>query len=268
MDALKREWQNPAESGEIQARIWDRAAEEYANKPIPAFETDSLLRLLDEKHILTPETKALDIGCGAGLYSIALAGRVKSAVGVDISPLMARYGSRRAESLGLSNVALSQLNWAEADIDRLGFRGAFDLVFANMTPAINDYSGFEKMNLCSSAHCVMVKPTRRRDKIQDAALALIGITGQRERFDDTVLNAFSYLWQSGCCPELSYRKECWRPVKTLESMAAWCIDRAKLRRTLSAADEACVRDYLRSVSEDGMIYETVDTTIVTMYWHI
>lgn len=265
---LQKEWVSSSDNSELQAQIWNRAAMDYANKPIPDFESNPFLHLLNEKQLIKPDAMVLDIGCGAGLYSLALASRVKGAVGIDVSPLMVEYGQERAKSMALSNVTLSHLDWATANVDSLGFRSAFDLVFAHMTPAICDYATFDNMNLCSKAYCAMVKPARRRDVVQDAAFALIGIEGQAAHFEDTIVNAFSYLWEKGCCPELSYRQECWHFTKSLEDMAAWCIDRARLHKKLSTRDEEMISNYLQGISENGMVTETVTTTIVTMLWHV
>lgn len=268
LEKLWEEWKSPADSGKLQAQIWDRRAADYSQKPIPTASENPFLRLLEEKNLLTSDSTVLDIGCGAGLYSIALAKNVKSVVGVDVSPVMIEHGITRAEAEGIDNVRLSALDWAQVDIDALGFRGGFDLVFAHMTPAVADYSSFEKMNLCSRSWCVMAKPCRRSDSVKDAAFRLIGLASDCESMDDSVVSAFSYLWYKGCSPEISYRRESWNSSKSVEYTAAWCIDRARLRRELSERDEGTIREYLSDIAVNGMISETVDTTIVTMLWHI
>ena len=146
--------------------------------------------------------------------------------------------------------------------------GTLDLVFAHMTPAIADYRTFEKMVACSRKYCMMEKPSRRTDKVQDAAFAAAGVEPEKKRFDQDILYAFSYLWLRGYSPKLQYRQEVWRNKRTPEGMAAWCIDRAKLRRRLDPADEEAIRGVVAAHTEAGMVEEVVTSTIVTMYWEV
>ena len=47
IEMLKREWVSPARNkSALQAEIWDRAAENFADRPLPEFETDPFLKLV------------------------------------------------------------------------------------------------------------------------------------------------------------------------------------------------------------------------------
>lgn len=269
LSTLQKEWVNRPNTGALQRKIWDGAAESFVQKPVPSFDGNPFLNLLSSKNVLTPDTAALDVGCGTGIYSIALANRIRTAVGVDISPAMIACGQEHAQTLGLQNVSFSILDWAEADIDSLGFRCKFDLVFAHMTPAISDFASFDKMHLCSRAYCAMAKPTRRHNAVQEAVHALVGIDEHNsDHPDDSIIHAFSYLWLGGCSPEITYRTERWHSIKTVKDAADWYINRSKLRKDLTSGEEQAVRAYLESISENGMVTESTSTTIVTMLWHI
>ena len=83
LERLKREWVNPAsQNGKIQAEIWDARAGEYGEKEIPDRENNDFLKDLWGKVGIQKEMEVLDIGCGNGLYSMALAPYVK-AVSLD-----------------------------------------------------------------------------------------------------------------------------------------------------------------------------------------
>lgn len=269
LEQLEREWVNPQMcSGPVQARMWDQRAEEYMERPIPRPGENLFLQYLLEKAKPDKSMNALDIGCGAGLYTIALAEYVEKAFGVDVSPDMIRGARKRAEGLGTANTEFFIQDWANADPDALNLRANFDVVFAHMTPAVCDYLTLDKMNACARGHCFLVKPARRHDKVQDAAFSMVGITGHRKQMDDMTPNAFAYLWLKGYNPEVSYREEIWEMEKPLKNMTDWCIDRAGLQKSLSHGEEDRIRKYLRDISMDGKIKETVTTTIVTVYWHV
>jgi SAM-dependent methyltransferase len=76
-----------------------------------------------------PGDRILDVGCGTGQTSLALAARVGakgSVLGVDISAPMLGIAQRRAEAAGLS-----QARFVEADAQTFPFEaGAFDGVFS------------------------------------------------------------------------------------------------------------------------------------------
>lgn len=100
------------------------------------------------------------------------------------------------------------------------------------------------------------------------ALAAAGVEPEEKRFDQDILYGFSYLWLRGYLPKLQYRQEVWRNKRTPEDMAAWCMDRAKLRRRLEPADEEAVCSVAAARTEAGMVEEVVTSTSVTMCWEV
>jgi SAM-dependent methyltransferase len=76
---------------------------------------------------LTRETTLLDIGCGPGAVTAALAGRVRRAIGIDIEP----GAIERARRLAAQSDAMA-MEFIAADMTRLPFAdNAFDAVFAH-----------------------------------------------------------------------------------------------------------------------------------------
>lgn len=269
LDELKQQWTADENyQPEIQQRIWDRAAQSYGAHPIPTFEDNYFLQYMEQTIPLTQNLTTLDIGCGSGVYSMALAPRVGQAVGVDISPKMIEYANARSKELELDNAKFHCVDWSVADIDKLGFRGAFDVVFAHMTPAIADFNTFDKMNACSRNLCLMEKPTRRKNMVQDAVFHLIGLDRSEEQYHGGVLQAFSYLWYKGYCPKFYYHDVVWNDEKTVDDMVAWCADRAKLHKELTAAEEETIRAYVAQQAVDGLVHEITTTTKVTMIWSV
>jgi ubiquinone/menaquinone biosynthesis C-methylase UbiE len=96
--------------------------------------TQTLLELCQPK----PTTRVLDAGCGPGITSCMIASQFGSEViGVDISPVMIDYATRKAEKMGLTG----RVRFQVADILDLPFsEGYFDLVIAEsiLTPLPGD----------------------------------------------------------------------------------------------------------------------------------
>lgn len=272
MDMLKKlsqEWvKSESYDSGVQKRIWDRVAQNYGDLNIPDLQENAFLKTMTQALPLQKDMRTLDIGCGSGVFSMALAPYVQEAVGVDISSNMIQYAVDRSRSLGLSNTSFCCLDWSEADIDAMGFRNAFDIVFAHMTPGVNDYKTFDRLNACSRNICMIEKPTRRTDRVMDEAFRLIGLDRSRDQYDGGILQVFTYLWYKGYCPQFYYHTEQWHGRKTLDDAIGWIADRARQFRGLSVSDETTIREYVTSQAVDGIVEEVTNTTRVTVVWSV
>ncbi len=76
---------------------------------------------------ITPETKVLEIGCGAGLFCFELASKANLVVGVDIARFVLTFADTVRYVLGKDNVVFSN-----GDAEHLSFReNMFDLVICS-----------------------------------------------------------------------------------------------------------------------------------------
>lgn len=264
LNDIKNAWVN-TQNQDIIASVeaWDSVAEDYIYKRMPALYPDPFFKLLTDKITLTKEMTSLDIGCGAGVYSIALAPYIKKATGVDFSPKMISMAKNLAIDQKAENVEFLCENWYAYDVTPM--EKQFDIVFAHMTPAIVDFSTFEKMLRCSRKYCFMEKPCRRTDNVLDALRKLLGITVMPEK-EEPVPYVFDVLWAMGCSPEFAYRQEVWNSDKDIADAEKWYLGRLKGTNSLDAKTEQRVKDYLKSIAVEGKIREEIHTTIVSIFW--
>lgn len=267
LEELRKEWtKKDPERGVLQAKLWDKRAGEYKERPIPTAQEHPFLKQVYEEVEIRPEMKILDIGCGAGRFSLAFAKEGAQATGTDVSPEMIRAARELADREQLENVEFINSDWSDLDVEQVGFSQKFDLVFAHMTPAVSDYDTLEKMCACAKKDCYLVKPSRRKDMVLDAAFEAAGISGNREETDTSVARIFSYLWMKGYEPYLGYRDEIWEHSRTIEDMLAWCTDRAELQGKVTSEQKEKMKECLLQYSENGKISERITTTIVTIHW--
>jgi SAM-dependent methyltransferase len=98
----------------------------------PADEVDRLLDIF-----ATPESRVLDLGCGAGFTLCRLAQRVAAIWGFDLDTNLLDAARQRVASLGLANVTLVPGNVAvPGDVAPLP-DGAFDVVLSRRGPNVN-----------------------------------------------------------------------------------------------------------------------------------
>jgi len=80
----------------------------------------------------------LDVGCGPGNYTIPLAKLARHVWALDPASNMLNIVRDRAEKEGITNITYINKPWEEINLAREGWVGKFDLVFASMTPGVND----------------------------------------------------------------------------------------------------------------------------------
>lgn len=262
---LRENWTNKMK-GDTAASIaaWDSVAEDYINDGSTAPAHDAFLRVLLEKVPLSKDMAVLDVGCGAGAYGIALAEKVGRVVGVDFSPGMLAAGRRCARERGISNIEFLERDWWSCDGEE--FRGGYDLVFAHTTPAIADHASFTKMAEASRRWCALCRPSRRRDQVSDVIRAMAGLKSQSP--DDPVAYAFSAAWAMGGRPELSYHDTVWSSSRPFEEAKRWYLNRLKGSCRVEPDTERRICGYLEEISVDGLVRETINTTLVTMIWEV
>jgi 2-polyprenyl-3-methyl-5-hydroxy-6-metoxy-1,4-benzoquinol methylase len=90
----------------------------------PSHSTEESLRIFIDTVGVTPEDKVLDVACGPGIISCALASIAREVTGFDLVPAMLDEARKRQASMGLKN-----LEWRLGDAGHLPFEHAtFDLV--------------------------------------------------------------------------------------------------------------------------------------------
>lgn len=99
-----------------------RQAAQFAASPTARSE-DILERILRLARP-SPADQSLDVACGPGLLVCALAGRVRHATGIDLTPAMLEQARKAQAAQGLTNVS-----WEQGDVTALPYEaGQFDIV--------------------------------------------------------------------------------------------------------------------------------------------
>ena len=262
---IERKWINHM-NADIESGIsaWNTVAEDYVYDDTVCLDSHPFLLYLQEKVHLTKEMTVLDVGCGAGAYAIALAEKVCKAVGLDYSPRMIEFAEHTATELGIKNTEFLIRDWY--DYSDHSFDEKFDLVFAHTTPAVADYRTFVKMIRASKRYGLLCKPSRRTDEVFDKIRQIAGIETKQD--DLSVAFAFDTLWAYGLNPEISYQNTVWKSSKTVTEAEMWYLGRLKASLQLDNKTEQKIKEYLQRISIDGIIEETIHTTLVNLFWEV
>lgn len=94
---LRNNWRSGIKDDASSLSTWNNMAERFRNFPVPKWDKDKFLKLLDSRVSFHKEMNVLDIGCGTGIFSIALSKRVAKVIAIDISDKMLEYARLNAE---------------------------------------------------------------------------------------------------------------------------------------------------------------------------
>ncbi len=248
--------------------MWDSMAQQFSEFELPTTENSFLMKMITEKNLINQTSTVLDVGCGAGKFAFALANDCQHIIGLDLSPKMIEKAAEKKNQLGTKNVDFFVNDWHASDLKQLDYQGKFDLVIANMTPAVRNAQTFLKLNEASKGYCVLTKPTKRVDPVSDTIRKMLGIEQKKESSDMEILYAFEILWLQGKLPEIHYEAQVWDMKKPIDAAYKLYANRMKSYRELTTAEENKISDYLVAISEEGYVEEKVETTIATICWKV
>jgi len=197
--------------------IWDERAEEWISALEPKNGVEStrakgmFSRVAATEHylrgrgLLEPDSSAVDIGCGPGLFVLEFAKTAKLAVGVDYSSRFVEYGNQKAAERGLDNARFIQRDFFAMDVEAEGMLGAFDLVFSSITPAATGDGCLEKLMSLSRNWCYNASFVFAGDTLSEKVCRDVFGEEFRTRWDGRGFYALlNLLWLLGYYPETTY----------------------------------------------------------------
>lgn len=138
-----------AGAGATGADYWNKTrARRFADRVTTAQADPFLGRL---RRVCGARTTVLDVGAGAGRFSIGLAARVASVVAVDPSEAMLKILRRRAREDGALNITTVLGNWQDVDVEPA------DVAFsAHVLPLVPDAATFiHKLDAAARRHAFL-----------------------------------------------------------------------------------------------------------------
>lgn len=246
-----------------QRELWNTEAQRYASAPTACFESDGFLRILKTSGVLDPEARVLDLGCGPGIYSVAIAERVKEVLGLDISEEMLAYARKRALSENRLNCSFSVIDWQHADLQALNLAKAFDVAVARLTPAINTSEDMDKLIACAQRAVFMEQFINRSHPWMHLAYDIAG--AGKPWNDERVDRIIEHLREVGMNVVVHSRQAQWGTAqRPWEQVADFCLRRLALKISVSDELARTIRSEFRMRSIDGMLDARESLTLVTV----
>ncbi len=268
IEFIKELWKPEANNKESGLRWWNGKAEHFSAMEPATAEKQIGMRIIRRENMVFKGCTTLDVGCGGGRFSFALEAMGANATATDFSPEMIRMAIEAGRRKG-SKIQFSVDDWHTVDLKEKNWDKKFDLVLANMTPAVVSADTFLKLIEASRSWVLLVKPTRRVNSVLDELNRLVKADRDTKTLDDTLAYAFDLAWLTGGQPKLEYEDEVWEMDQPLEKAVEEYTYRIDSIHELTEKDKSVIREYLKSiVDQNGNVHETTNTTIAAMYWQI
>ena len=253
------------------ATFWNRRSGDFAQKISTARsrkQSGENLALLSAAGFCADGARVLDIGCGPGALSLPLARAGAEVTSFDISPGMLAQIREVADREGLPVETVGG-SWWTADIDRLGFRGKFDLVISSMTPAIKDAETLDRMMACSRDYCFYIGsfPGNRDRMILDLLDAIKKPSGAR-RSSLGFLFPFMYLYLKGYRPEITISCREWKEELDWEKAAGHAIDIISHDQACTETMKRAIKRYYKKTAVNGKCTFNNEMFLGMMIWNV
>lgn len=191
--------------------FWDAKAKSFSEKQnmLPDMIPEEVTRFLASNEYLQSDTSVLDIGGGSGRYAIPMAKIASRVTITDISANMLKYAKENVDNSGVKNIDYAKLDIKTADIKTMGWEGKYDLVFANMCPAISSAADLETMMLAANKWCALGRFTEKADNVTSAIREALNIPDSPDPHTDRNFTYafFNILWLKGYTPRVNYFSE-------------------------------------------------------------
>jgi len=208
----------------------------------------------------------LDVGCGPGRHALEFARLAGSVEGSDIAPGMIECAQANALEAKVNNASFRVLDWATADLDALGWKKRFNLVFASRTPGVYDRSTLNKLTEASSGFCCLLTQVTGDNSVR-RELAPIAGNGKREDMARRGLFcAFNILWLQGYYPEVEYLERSWDSECALDEAILMYTRHFNSRGQLTEEQQAAIADRLRQLSKNGVVREQGHSRVALLFW--
>ena len=223
--------------------------------------------------LLQAGDNVIDLGCGPGRFVAEFAKTAGHATGLDISDKMLSDAEAYARRNGITNTSYIACDFKEADPEKEGWVGKFDLVFASITPAVGDAEGLKKAISMSRGWCFVSTFVRNEDELRSRiSEQVFGAAPQMKSLNSGYWfhTLFNLLWLDGYYPETCYHMQDFDELVPLDDELVSYYAELFTRYGGDRTDaERRVREYLSDLQdEDGCILNHIERWYGWVLWDV
>jgi len=249
------------EIGKEDKRKWDKKAEFFARMEVVPKDNEfiSLVRECCKGEL--EGASILDIGCGTGIWSLALADEVGKVTGVDISDTMIAYANRNKEKIGAENASFIVSDWADMESGKGILAEKYDIVLMHMTPAIRSIEDADKAVSACRGYCFYTSGFSHSFPLRQSLESRCSrppFRGHRDLFFDLL----KHVADKGMKPFIAYDTAVYDQEFGLEE----CISENSV--LYPELDRKAIEEAIAPFVKDGRVYSHSEMTHMTAYWRV
>jgi len=210
-----------------------------------------VLSWLEGQGVTLDGISVLDIGAGPGAFSLAFARRGCEVVALEPAEAMVTFLREEIARENFNNIRVVQKTWEDVDLDEEKWEGRFDLVFASMSPGINNRETLEKALRCAGKYCYISTFAGKRDNDTLAELWPLLFGEEMPPWPGDIIYMLNLLYVKGL--ELTFRvwEEKWSEEATGEETAANLLGMIRMYGRETSRLEDRVKAFVREKAHNG-----------------
>lgn len=251
--------------------MWNNRAKEFAEfakNDRGQKRRQAVLDFLEQEGALQEGFRVLDIGAGPGNFAIPVARIASQVTALEPASEMVKILQKRAAAEHLENISIMQRTWQEVDVEEEGLIGQFDLVFASMTPGIQDPETLEKMIKASRGYCYLSGFSGHR--WGEAYRELWQLFYGEDIGDNPgdIIYPFGLLYSMGYRPNLRFSSHRWVHEHPVEEATKNILQFFENYMDISAGTRKEIEDYVVNHAENGTFRQEVNGCSGMMLWRV
>lgn len=210
---------------------------------------------------VTPKMKILDIGCGPGNFAIPFAEIGAQVWALDPAQNMIDILNNEIIRNNISNIQTVTEKWEDIDLQAMGWTKYFDLVFASMSPGINNRDTIQKMINASKGFCYISSfaGTRKYPLQETIAKEILG--ENYRTYTPDIIYPFNLLYSMGYLPNLFFDESNSEREVEFEEIFDEIISHIAMYTKIDSEIENKVRNYLHKYQSEGKLVKKTKSRV-------
>jgi SAM-dependent methyltransferase len=262
--ARKRRDLEPLNYWSAMAGFFSNTAKKKQGKKRPR----KVLSWLEQEGVWQPGMEILDIGAGAGNFTIPMAKKAAHVTALEPAPAMLSVLQKNVRDEELKNVQYVDQEWEAVDPLQMGIQGSFDLVFASLTPGIKDVETLQKMCHFSRDWCFLCDFAGSRFFPGREELWQLIFKEKMPLPGHDIIYPFNYLYWSGYMPSIKVWLDVRDQEMSVEEARASFEEYFFSYTELTPEIKNTIRNYVQEHSDSGIYQEINRIRLGMILWQV
>ena len=254
--------------------VWNRRAKSY-DKNVGSESGNrrvaEALAFLDAYGALSKKLRILDLGCGPGNFTMAFAERGHEVVALDpAAEMLATLQEKLEERPDLQPLVKPVVaDWIPLELADYGWSGHFDLVFASMTPGVQDVTTLQKVMQASRQYVYVSRFAGPRT--QPSVQAIWEHFHDRPYYSRSldILFPLNWLYAMGYQPAMHFARWEREHQQPTDEAREEIRNVLSLRMDIDERVEQVIAKYLAAHADsDGQLREIKGATSAMLLWDV